>query len=184
MVFGFKGKKDIKSEVDVGIPLSKLKPVEGLRHMDWGAPAPLILASEHKLSIAYYLESEGDWDGEITRLRNPKADIDEMAVFYVTGLSSFSQRVTSQPDHLCPFFNYSLNEYPPNEYPSHGVWKVEGPLKQSTLENQFAFPKDIRLIFSFHDTAIDCFCSKFEYEVIVSSGANVLEKMGSFIFPE
>jgi len=183
MVFGFKGKKDINLKVFVGIPLSKLKPIESLRHMDWGAPAPIILADEHKLSIAYYLESKTDWDGETSRLRYPESDVDEMVIFYLTGLSSFSQRITLQPDHLCPYFNYSLNECPPNEYPSHGVWEVEGPLPKLALEKQSAFLNDKRLVFSFHDTAIECFCNDFEYELIVSSGADVLEKMKNFIFP-
>lgn len=175
MVFGFKRKGTPKALIGTGVSLSKLKSITGLGQMDYGAPAPIILAGEHKLSVAYYLHSSTEWDGENIHLRDPTADVGKMAIFYISGLNSFTQKSTLH--HLCPFFDYNSDDYP-----SHDVWEIEGPESKASLESQSAYLSDKRLIFSFHDTAIDCFCSEYKYETLVSSGVNILTKMEKFVF--
>jgi len=146
--------------------------------MDWGAPAPIILASEHRLSIGYYLSNLDDWDGETIKRRQPKLDEDLMVIFYIDGLSSFSQRPTLQPDHLCAYFVYSEDD----GYPSHGAWEVETGPSIAFRKRELAFENDKHMIFSFHDTSIECFCRDYRFDIHKTISTNLIPQMTEFVY--
>ncbi|MEP3655395.1 MAG: hypothetical protein ABJO36_10920 [Litorimonas sp.] len=174
------------SRVDVGnrgidlnflTPISNLLEVPDLPQMDWGAPAPVMMANEHRLSIGYYLSNLDDWDGETCKLRQPNLDEDLMVIFYLDGVSSFSQRATLQPNHLCAFFDYDVEGYP-----SHGVWEVKTGPALAFKNNLLAHENDKHLIFSFHDTSIECFCSDYKYDFRKAVSIDSVTDMAKFVY--
>lgn len=172
--------KDVNPESDTLkflTPTSELSDLPNLPDMDWGAPAHVILAGEHKLSVSYYLSEMVDWDGETIRPREPKTDEQLMAIFYITGVSSFSQRPTLQPDHLCPYLIYTGDSYP-----SHGVWEIESGARNDFEKTGLAYQNDKHLIFSFHDTAIECFCTSYKFEIVKSVSLDLVPKLAEFVY--
>ena len=98
-------------------------------------------------------------------------------IFFVNGVSSFSQCGTLQPDHLCAYFDYDEESYP-----SHGVWEVkDGPssaIKDRSLSNE----NDKHLVFSFHDSSIECFCADYKFDVRKSVSIDLITQMAEFVY--
>jgi hypothetical protein len=139
--------------------------LEGLPQSCIGAPIPLVLADEHAVVLAYYLEERSDeWDGSTVRMLDPIA--------------------SDQPIAIVRFDHCMAHMFgPPNDEAFEGhplaarglepydAFRIDDSswirrLERMNSVHQYHDPKRFwelqHLVFAFHDSTFECVCKSFE----------------------
>ena len=146
-----------------------------------GAPLPLVLADEHRVVIAYYLnDPPPDWDGTSPRAMDPVDSDEPIAIVQFDrcrGLMFGPPNDEAFSGH--PLAARGLEPY--------GVFEVTDSSWIRGLEEMNAvhpnhdreqFLSGLRhLVFAFHDSTFECICVGFHFHFARGSIRSVLPKM-------
>lgn len=144
-----------------------------------GAPCPVVLATEHKVHLAYYLQNipEG-WDGSSGRV------MDEHTSGEPVSLVSFRQPYAHMfgPPNDEAFGGHPLASRGLRPY---GVYEIRGSSWIRSLERMNAvhpahrpehFADYHHFVFAFHDTTFECVAEAFSVSIRTGSVVDVLGK--------
>ena len=146
--------------------------IKEIGEMNLGAPNPIILSNEYRLSIAFYLNITADWDGTTCKMRNPKEDYEPLAIVNMSGVYEFCQRENGI-NHEVVGVPYDLCE---------SVWAIEDSGKAKRLSDGGSSSQYKHIIFGFHDSTVECLCLDYEILHVKSTVYDAIEKQRNFIF--
>jgi hypothetical protein len=145
--------KDVVREL-VGVPRSSV-----------GAPIPLVIADEHRVALAYYLqESSPDWDGQSVRVVGP---VDSAEPLAIVRFSFCYAHMFGPPNDEAfsghPLASRGLGPYRAYEIEnSSWIRRLERMNSVHAYHRAEEFWKRRHLVFAFHDTTFECVCDGFE----------------------
>jgi hypothetical protein len=143
-----------------------------------GSPCPMVLADEHRLFIAYYLESnQPRWDK--TRILNPSEEGDPVAI---VAFPLYAAMMFGPPNDEA----FSGHPLAARGLQPYSVFEVKGSSWIRGLErmnsvhpyHQPAAYKGLRhFILAFHDSTFECVAKAYELEILVGSLNEAMERM-------
>ena len=142
-----------------------------------GAPCPMVIAGEHSLRLAYYIENcPSDWDGTSVRVLSD-SDADEPCVV-VTFNRPYAHMFGPPNDEA--FWGHPLAKRGLKPY---AVFEIENSSWLHALERMNSVHRAHRpehfsiykhFIFAFHDTTFECIAMSFEISMQKGSVWSVL----------
>lgn len=150
-----------------------------------GAPIPVVLASEHKVAVAYYCENrEEGWDGVSIKMINPFSSREPIAIVVF-------DRCTSHyfgPPNDEAFSGHPLAEIGLEPYGSFEViessWirKLEQMNSVHPYHNKVDFMHGKRhFILTFHDSIFECVAKGFDIHTGHGSIERIIPKMAKLV---
>lgn len=137
-----------------------------------GAPIPVIVADEHTVVLAYYLEERPPhWDGSTIRMVSPDTDGEPVAI--VRFASSYAHM--SGPPNDEAFRGHPLAERGLRPYQAfevlHSSWirKLERMNSVHPRHKPERFWELHHYVFAFHDSTFECACHGFSLTMIRGS---------------
>jgi hypothetical protein len=160
--------KDVVREL-VGVPRSSV-----------GAPIPLVIADEHRVVLAYYLqESSPDRDGQSVRMVGPVDSAEPLAIVRF----SFCYAHMFGPPNDEAFSGHPLASRGLRPYRAFEIerssWIRRLERMNSVHERHHAeeFWKRRHLVFAFHDTTFECVCGGFDVRLGRGSISSAVPEM-------
>lgn len=146
-----------------------------------GAPIPVVLASEHKVAMAYYCENREEcWDGSSIKIVDSKSSDEPIAIIVF-------DRCTSHyfgPPNDEAFSGHPLTEAGLEPYGSFEVidssWirKLEQMNSVHPYHNKVDFMVGKRhFILTFHDSIFECVAKSFDIHIGHGSIESIIPKM-------
>lgn len=144
-----------------------------------GAPCPMILAGEHHLHLAYYLEDRSpDWDGTTVRVVGESTTGEPVALVEFTHACA---HMFGPPNDEAfsghPLASRGVGPYRVHEV-HHSSWirRLERMNAVHPCHRPEHFARYRHFIFAFHDTTFECIAEAFSVSVHSGSVAEVLER--------
>jgi hypothetical protein len=142
-----------------------------------GAPCPMILAGEHHLHLAYYLEHRpDDWDGSTVRIVGESTTGEPVALVQFAG--TYAHMFGPPNDEAFsghPLASRGLRPYAVHEvHNSSWIRQLERMNAVHPYHRKEHFASYRHLIFSFHDTTFECVAEGFSVSIHTGSVADVL----------
>jgi hypothetical protein len=146
-----------------------------------GAPIPVLLAGEHDVLLAYYLQdAPAGWDGATVRVVDADSEGEPVAVvkfrrcyahmFGPPNDEAFSGHPLSARG-LRPYAVFEVRE-------SSWLRRLEEMNSVHPYHNRTRFMENKRhFVFSFHDTTFECIADGFEIEVTNGSVKSMVPRM-------
>jgi len=145
-----------------------------------GAPIPLVLSDEHRLVVAYYIqETPADWDGSSAREVGPEDAGEPVAL--VRFKFCYAHMFGPPNDEAFrghPLASRGLHPYGAFEV-THSSWirRLERMNAVHPYHRPEAFWKRRHIVFTFHDTTLECVCDGYDVRVSQGSIASVVPEM-------
>jgi hypothetical protein len=145
-----------------------------------GAPNPFVLADEHKVVLAYYLEErDPNWDGTTARIVGPTG-VDEPIAIVRCNRCSVHMFGPPDDENLSghPLAKRGLRQY--------GGFRIDRSSWIRKLERMNAVHSQLlaerfgnlqHLVFTFHDSTFECVCQDFEVTTTRGSIAEAVPEM-------
>jgi hypothetical protein len=145
-----------------------------------GAPIPYVLADEHRVVIAYYLEeSDPAWDGSTVRIVSPSSTGESIAIvrFNLCCVHMFG------PPNDEAFQGHPLSKRGLHPY---GAFRIEESswirnLERRNSVHRFHRPERYwklqHLVFAFHDSTFECVCDGFDVRTTRGSIVGAIPEM-------
>lgn len=145
-----------------------------------GAPVPTIVADEHRVVLAYYLQDrDPDWDGQTIRVVGPADSSEPLAI--VRFAICYAHMFGPPNDEAFighPLASRGLHPYGAFEVrQSSWIRKLERMNSVHEDHRPEAFWKQRHLIFAFHDTTFECVCDDFDVTLSRGSIASAIPQM-------
>ena len=145
-----------------------------------GAPIPCVLADEHKVVLAYYLQERNpDWDGSTIRIIGPSSADEPIAI---VRFDRCEVHMFGPPNEEAfsghPLASRGLHPY--------GVFRIEKSSWIRQLERMNAvhsqhlaarFWQLQHLIFTFHHSTFECVCKDFEMKTTRGSITGIMRDL-------
>jgi hypothetical protein len=158
----------------------RVVPLEGVPQSSVGAPIPFVMADEHRVVLAYYLEVRSpEWDGSQVRLVDPTTSNEPIAL---VRFNSSTAHMFGPPNDEAfaghPLASRGLRPY--------GAFRVEDSSWIRKLERMNSVHKHHRperfwslqhLVFAFHDSIFECICQGFDVRTVPGSIHATIPKM-------
>lgn len=144
-----------------------------------GAPCPMILAGEHHLHLAYYLQATpAGWDGTTVRIVGESTTGEPVALVEFT--HSIAHMFGPPNDEAFsghPLASRGVGPYRVHEV-HHSSWirRLERMNAVHPCHRPEQFARYRHFIFAFHDTTFECIAETFGVTVHTGSVAEVLER--------
>jgi hypothetical protein len=146
-----------------------------------GAPNPIVLASEHDVSLTYYLQNvPRGWDGTSVRIVGTDTEGEPVAVVKFRRCSA---HMFGPPNDEAfsghPLAERGLGPYGAFEIGnSSWIRKLERMNAVHSQHNKDRFmAKKKHFIFSFHDSTFECVAQAFEIELLTGSVKSMVPHM-------
>lgn len=145
-----------------------------------GAPCPMILAGEHHLHLAYYLENEPEgWNGSTVRIVDESSSDEPCALVEFKG--TYAHMFGPPNDEAFdghPLAARGLDPYGAFEV-TRSSWlrRLERMNSVHPYHKPEHFSRYRHFIFSFHDTTFECIANSFEITLHRGSVLSVLSKV-------
>jgi hypothetical protein len=144
-----------------------------------GAPCPMLLAGEHHLHLAYYLEDRSaDWDGTTVRVVGESTTGEPVALVEFTRV--YAHMFGPPNDEAFgghPLASRGLGPYRVHEIrDSSWVRRLERMNAVHPYHKPEHFSHYRHFIFAFHDTTFECVAESFRITIHSGSVAVVLER--------
>lgn len=148
-----------------------------LPHSSVGAPCPMVVAGEHTLHLAYYLENRpSDWDGTSVRLLSDD-DADEPCAL-VTFDGAYAHMFGPPNDEAFaghPLASRGLRPYAAFEVsPSSWLHQLERMNSVHPHHQAQRFAHYKHFVFAFHDATFECIAKGFSVSITQGSVWSVL----------
>ena len=146
------------------------RPIEvsALPQCSIGAPCPMLIAGEHSLRLAYYLEERpSDWDGTTVRLLSGR-DADEPCAVIVFE-SAYAHMFGPPNDEAFsghPLARRGIRPHAAFEV-QHSSWvrMLERMNSVHPCHRSERFSRYKHFVFAFHDTTFECVAERFRLSV-------------------
>jgi len=139
--------------------------LEGIPPSSVGAPLlPLIIANEHRVVLAYYIEStDPSWNGETVRIVDQELSNEPIALVRFQHIAQMFGPPNDEAFNGHPLASRGLHPY--------GAFRIEGSswirmLEKMNRVHQHHRPERFEefqhLVFAFHDSTFECVCRDFD----------------------
>lgn len=149
-----------------------------------GAPIPIVLADEHRVVLAYYMEKmPAHWTGPVVQTLDPDLGGEPIAL---VRFNRCTAHIFGPPNDEAfeghPLADRGLHPY--------GAFRVTNSSWIRILERRNSvhpahrpetFGAQQHLIFSFHDSTFECVCREFDTQLGMGSLISMLPKMAEFM---
>lgn len=140
-------------------------PLAGVPQCSVGAPCPIVVADEFKVTVAYYLQdTPDDWDGTSVRVVGPSTAGEPAAVVSFEGcLSTMFGMPNDEAFSGHPLASRGLKPYSACEVrDSSWVRQLDKMNSVHPQHRRGSFTEDYRhFILAFHDTTFECVARRF-----------------------
>jgi len=153
--------------------------LEGVPKSSVGAPIPVVLADEHRVVLAYYVErKEPGWDGSYVRIVDPLTSDEPIALVTFDCSAHMFGPPNDEAFTGHPLASRGLRPY--------GVFQIENSSWIRKLEHMNSVHPNHRpepywrlkhLIFAFHDSTFECVCGAFEIKTTRGPIAAIIPEM-------
>lgn len=154
--------------------------LSGVPQSSTGAPIPCVLADEHRVVLAYYVErSDPEWDGSAVRVVAPVGSDEAIAIVRLNGCHA---HMFGSPNDEA-FMGHPLASRGLHPY---GAFKVENSswvrkLERMNSVHRFHKPEQFwklqHLVFAFHDSTFECICQGFDLTRMQGSISDAIPTM-------
>lgn len=147
-----------------------------------GAPCPVVVADEHHLAVAFYVEVRDDkWDGKTVRVVGPESEGEPFAIVtFKRPLAYFHGPPNDESFGGHPLSKRGLRPY--------GAFEVKGSSWLALLtkmnrvhpyhkDEHYAYADYRHLILTFHDTTFECVVKGYDIRSGVGSLRSAMESM-------
>jgi hypothetical protein len=152
----------------------KLLELKNVPQSSVGAPCPVLLADEHHVFLAYFLQvSDSNWDGSSVRVVSPESKDEPVAlVSFNTPYVHYFGPPNDEAISGHPLFKIGLKPYSVFEV-INSLWidEIEKMNSVHSYHNKDRFSSLKHFIFSFHDSVFECVAESF----------SVAQKSGSLV---
>jgi hypothetical protein len=158
----------------------KVVPLDGVPQSSVGAPMPIVLADEHRVVLAYYVEERTPgWDGSTARVVYPDDGNEPIAIvrFSHTRVHMFGppndEAFAGHPlasRGLQPYSAFEVKE-------SSWIRRLERMNSVHPYHRPESFWQLRHLIFAFHDSTFECVCRAFDIRAGRGSLRSVIPTM-------
>jgi hypothetical protein len=158
--------------------------LEGLPQSSVGAPMPIVLADEHRVILAYYVEERTpDWDGSTARVVYPGEGTEPIAI---VRFSHCRAHLFGPPNDEAfaghPLASRGLKPYSAFEVKeSSWIRHLERMNSVHPYHRPEAFWQLRHLVFAFHDSTFECVCRSFDVQSSRGSLKSVLPTMAALL---
>ena len=145
-----------------------------------GAPIPVVLAGEHDVLLAYYLDISAGWDGETIRSVSPDSEGEPVAI---VKFAACTAHMFGPPNDEAftghPLAERGLRPYAAFEVKnSSWIRKLERMNSVHPYHDKRRFlDKKRHFIFAFHDTTFECVAHGFTAELRTGSVRSMVPHM-------
>jgi len=149
-------------------------PLENAPQSSIGAPCPLVVADEHRVALAYYLQNrDPGWDGTKIRIIDPRTSSEPVALVLFRRCCAYmfgppnDEAFSGHPladRGLRPYAAFRIEE-------SSWLRRLERMNSVHPNHKPERFWELQHLVFAFHDSTFECICEDFE--VVRREGALV-----------
>lgn len=146
-----------------------------------GAPCPLVIADEHHVVVAYYLEDRDPaWDGSTVRIVGPESSDEPVALVRFAACRAH----TLGPPNDEAFAGHPLADRGLEPY---GSFEIRGSSWIRMLERMNsvhpyhrpeAFSRLRHLILTFHDSTFECVCAGFS---VTTTRGSILSQVPTMV---
>lgn len=147
---------------------------------DVGAPMPLLIASEHRLLLAYYInEHDPEWRGTYVCVTGPAADFMVAIVRFDMLYAHMFGPPNDEAFHGHPLASRGLEPYAVFEIrDSSWLRRLERMNSVHHRHDPASFMDGQRhFVFAFHDTTFECIAEGFTVEIMRGGIGAVLPRM-------
>ena len=157
----------------------RVVPLQDVPQSSVGAPLPLVLADEHRIVLAYYLQvRQPGWDGSWIRMVDPVTSDEPIAlacfhrVVHMFGPPN-DEALSGHPlarRGLSPYGAFEIKD-------SSWIRKLERMTSVHPNHQPGSYSGLRHVIFTFHDSTFECICSGFDIRKTRGSMENVIPEM-------
>lgn len=148
-----------------------------------GAPIPIVVASEHKVAVAYYLNDvPDDWDGSTVRMIGTDSKEPVAIVVFEICYAHYFGPPNDEAFSSHPLENRGLEPYANFEV-VNSSWIRKMELRNSVhpYHNKKRFMEGKKhFILAFHDSIFECVAQNFTIHIDKGSMIEMVSKMGEF----
>ena len=162
----------------------KVRTLESVPQSSFGAPIPVVLADEHRVVLAYYLqESAPDWDGSTVRVVSPDDGDEPIAI---VRFSCCIAHMLGPPNDEAfaghPLANRGLRPYSAFEV-TESSWIRHMERMNSVHPHHCpdVFWQLRHLVLAFHDSTFECVCRGFDVRSARGSLKSILPTMAALL---
>lgn len=157
-----------------------VRELAGVPQSSVGAPIPFMIADEHRVVLAYYLEEMSpDWDGQSIRIVGPSGSAEPLAIirFSICYAHMFGPPNDEAFDGH-PLASRGLEPYGAYEI-EHSSWirRLERMNSVHSRHRPEIFWKMRHLVLAFHDSTFECVCDGFDVRLSRGSIRSVVPEM-------
>jgi hypothetical protein len=155
-------------------------PLEGVPQSSVGAPNPFVVADEHRVTLAYYMEiPSAEWNGSTVRALGPTGSAEAIAIIRFNSC----QVHTFGPPNDEAFTGHPLASRGLHPY---GAFRIVDSSWIRQLERMNSvhprhrpekFWSRQHLVFAFHDSTFECVCQEFDIRTTQGSTYDVIPAM-------
>lgn len=154
-------------------------PLQDVPQSSVGAPLPLVMADEHRIVLAYYLQvPQPVWDGSWVRMVDPVTSDEPIALVRFDRIAHMFGPPNDEAFAGHPLASRGLKP--------HGVFEIRNSSWIRKLERMNSvhpnyqagrYDKLRHLIFAFHDSTFECVCRGFDTRNTRGSTHGVIPEM-------
>jgi hypothetical protein len=155
-------------------------PLTDVPQSSIGAPVPVVVADEHRVVLAYYLDNRDPaWDGTYVRLIDRVSDNEPIALIC---FSSCSAHMFGPPNDEAfeghPLAARGLSAYRAFRI-EHSSWirQLERMNSVHPYHRAECFDALSHFVFAFHDSTFECVCESFQVGFAEGSLLSVMPRM-------
>jgi hypothetical protein len=158
----------------------RVTTLEGVPQSSVGAPLPFVMADEHRVILAYYLEDRvAGWDGSSTRMVDPMVSQEPIALIRFQSCAAFmfgppnDEAFAGHPlasRGLHPYDAFRIED-------SSWIRRLERMNSVHRHHRPDRFWKLQHLVFTFHDSVFECVCQTFDIRSAHGSIRDMIPEM-------
>ncbi|HEV8245033.1 MAG TPA: hypothetical protein VGP93_04670 [Polyangiaceae bacterium] len=159
----------------------RVRELDGIPQSSVGAPIPIVLADEHRVVLAYYLQdTPPGWDGSTARMVDPNDSDEPIAI---VAFERCAAHLFGPPNDEAfsghPLAARGLKPYAAFEVlESSWLRRLERMNSVHPAHDPKSFLETKRhLVFAFHDSTFECICRGFHIQFAQGSVRSVLPRM-------
>jgi hypothetical protein len=158
----------------------RVEPLEGVPQSSVGAPIPFLMADEHRVVLAYYMQvREPGWDGSTVRVVGPTDGEEPVALVRLNGCSVHmfgppnDEAFRGHPlaaRGLRPYGSFRISE-------SSWIRRLERMNSVHPRHRAERYWALQHLVFTFHDSTFECVCQGSDLRTTHGSIGSVIPEM-------
>ena len=140
--------------------------LEGVPQSSVGAPEPAIIANEHRVVLAYRMQTAEIWDGKNVRIENDTEGKEPIALVRLECRAHMFGPPNDEAFRGHPLASRGLHPYGAFRIESSSwIRKLERMNRVHRSHDPERFNIFKHLVFAFHDSTFECVCSHYDVRI-------------------